>query len=89
MQILKKCEICGNEFVADRRNAKYCSKVCYKQGNNETTKYIQAEKAAEKARKKEAEAKRIPIWKINEEARKLGMSYGQYQAMIYREMMKG
>lgn len=29
MQVKKICTVCGNEFVADRRTAKYCSKKCH------------------------------------------------------------
>ena len=29
MQVRKKCIVCGNEFIADRRTAKYCSKKCH------------------------------------------------------------
>lgn len=31
MQIKKRCIVCGNEFIADRRTAKYCSKKCHRQ----------------------------------------------------------
>lgn len=31
MQIKKRCIVCGNEFTADRRTAKYCSKKCHRQ----------------------------------------------------------
>lgn len=29
MQVKKICIVCGNEFVADRRTAKYCSRKCH------------------------------------------------------------
>lgn len=38
-----KCVICGNEFNAYTRNAKYCSASCRKTGNLELTKKYQAE----------------------------------------------
>lgn len=28
--MIKRCEICGREFVAQRRTAKYCSEACKK-----------------------------------------------------------
>lgn len=31
MQIKKRCIVCGDEFIADRRTAKYCSKKCHRQ----------------------------------------------------------
>lgn len=30
MRVMKRCIVCGNEFVADRRTAKYCSKKCHR-----------------------------------------------------------
>ena len=30
MEIKKICAICGREFVADRKNKKYCSPECYR-----------------------------------------------------------
>lgn len=29
MRVMKRCIVCGNEFIADRRTAKYCSKICH------------------------------------------------------------
>lgn len=29
MQVKKICIVCGSEFIADRRTAKYCSKKCH------------------------------------------------------------
>lgn len=84
MQIIKACEICGKEFTAGRKNAKFCSKECYKVGNCERTKQKQHEKGEEKRKN----AEKMPIWKINEEARKMGLSYGQYKARIYREVTR-
>lgn len=34
MQIKKRCIICGNEFIADRRTAKYCSEKCHRQSKS-------------------------------------------------------
>lgn len=31
MQVKKICIVCGNEFIADRRTAKYCSEKCHRQ----------------------------------------------------------
>lgn len=85
MRLMKKCEICGKEFIADRRNAKYCGKVCRKIANNETIeKYLRTKEAAEEATKRESKAKKTPLWKVNEEARKAGLTYGQYQAMLFK-----
>ena len=34
MRVMKKCIVCGNEFIADRRTAKYCSKKCHRQSKS-------------------------------------------------------
>lgn len=34
MRVMKRCIVCGNEFVADRRTAKYCSKRCHRQSKS-------------------------------------------------------
>ena len=34
MQVKKICIVCGNEFIADRRTAKYCSKKCHRQSKS-------------------------------------------------------
>ena len=47
----------------------------------ERHKILQAEKAEKAAREKENEKLKKPIWQLNEEARQLGLTYGQYQAM--------
>ena len=80
MQILKTCEVCGNQFIGIKRTAKYCSEPCRNAAMKERHKILQAEKAERAAREKENEKQKKPIWQLNEEARKLGLSYGQYQA---------
>jgi hypothetical protein len=81
MQTLKTCEICGNKFVAEKRNIRYCSKACGVEGKKKRDKERQAERVEEAAREKAEKAKKMPIWQLNEEARQLGLTYGQYQAM--------
>lgn len=81
MQILKTCEVCGNQFVGIKRTAKYCSKPCREVAMKEKRRILQAEKAERAAREKENEKLKKPIWQLNEEARQLGLTYGQYQAM--------
>lgn len=86
MQILKICEVCGNQFVGIKRTAKYCSEPCRNVAVRERHRILQAEKAERAAREKENEKLKKPIWKLNEEARRLGLTYGQYQVM---RMAKG
>ena len=85
MKIDKICEVCSKPYVADRRNARFCSNECYIIGHKKRERDRHREKMAAKAEKKAAEAKKKPIWQLNEEARQLGLTYGQYQALIYRQ----
>lgn len=79
----KTCAYCGNEFVAKRKNGRFCSPECYKNHSHkmETERY----------RRKKAEAdERVKVNKnlveTVQKARDMGMSYGQYKAMIYKKM---
>lgn len=70
---IRKCEFCGKEFRPRNGNQIFCSTVCRKKQYNAV-----ALPQVPKPKKKNEE-----LVKINEEARKLGMTYGQYQAMRY------
>lgn len=76
---IRKCEFCGNEFRPRNGNQIFCSISCRKKQYNAA-----AFPQVPKEKKKNEE-----LVKINEEARKLGMSYGQYQAMKTIEMLRG
>lgn len=52
MEIKKICALCGREFTADRRNAKYCSKECYKENHNEEKRKAWAESRAKRLAEK-------------------------------------
>ncbi len=71
----KICPICGKEFEGNR---KYCNKECSKKGYY----LVQARRIENKKKAKQASAvkdNRLQI--IAKEARKAGMSYGQYVAL--------
>ena len=78
-----KCGICGKEFEG-AGNRKYCSNECshiaYTQQNKERW---QREKGKPRERNKKPKKRKSQLDAINAEARKLGMTYGQYQAMKY------
>lgn len=83
-QVLKKCEICGQEFAPRRPGVFCCSKECSKVRAREHQKaYL---KAAETHKKQEAEKakKRKPesLEAINRKAREAGMTYGQYMVLM-------
>ena len=81
MEIEVKCEYCGFKFIGKRRNSKYCCQECYAKASRILGRERNAARAAEKAALEAEKAKKVPLWKINEEARSLGMSYGKYQAL--------
>ena len=86
-QVEIECKICGTKFFGSSRQ-KYCSEECVVEGNKIKKKeFIKREK--ERKQKEELErqdqnrAKRRQINEIEKiaiEARKKGMTYGQYVA---------
>ena len=75
----KECAICRKKFVSYHPNTKYCSEGCKTEGNrliNASYEIRQKEKALEK--KKHATA----LADVAVEARKAGMTYGRYVAMM-------
>lgn len=75
----KTCKICGKTFEGWNKDQKYCSVECKKINDRAVQ-----EKYRKSLKEKEALAakKRMAINDINEEARKQGMTYGQYVAMM-------
>lgn len=83
MEYNKTCAYCGKEFISNRKNGRFCSRECYKNHNQKLE--------AERYRRKKAEAEQCVEVKENlaetvQKARDMGMSYGQYKAMIYKKM---
>lgn len=90
----KVCEFCGNEFTVSREFVKYCSKVCSKkahlksqsksryEGSHKSWECQKANKAAEERAAKARKKNQQELINISVEARKLGMSYGKYVAMM-------
>lgn len=84
MEYNRNCEICGKEFIGRRSTARYCSASCRELAANENHKiWYKTNK-----KKKKTEAAGTPIWQINEEARKLGLTYGKYKVLQYMEKMR-
>jgi predicted nucleic acid-binding Zn-ribbon protein len=81
------CQVCGAEFeVANRAGAKYCPecrKTAYKKQKRE---YNHKERRISEAEKAAAESS-SEILRIDREAAKLGMSYGQYVAEERKKAM--
>lgn len=68
------CKRCGKPFIPETYCQKYCEKACQLEANREQTK--------ERMRRlKECNRKKTSLKQLTVEARKAGMSYGQYVAM--------
>lgn len=81
------CQVCGAEFeAANRAGAKYCPecrKTAYKKQKRE---YNHKERRISEAEKAAADSS-SEILRIDREAAKLGMSYGQYVAEERKKAM--
>ena len=81
MQFVRKCNICDKLFVAQRKNASFCSYECKKVN---CINYNKKQKEIEKAKRAEKRNK-IPhkyLLDIDKAAKLAGMTYGQYVAKM-------
>ena len=79
MREYRNCAVCGNLYVATRTDSKTCSKVCSRGWNKINSK--RANQRASEQRRKEKQ-KKMMVNDIAVEARKAGMTYGQYVAKM-------
>lgn len=78
MKITKNCALCGKPFTAVTANSKYCSNKCYRTMNREMSASWKKEQVTKpKKRKKDKTIVDLAV-----EARKAGMTYGQYVAKM-------
>lgn len=83
MKEIRKCAICGREFMAKNGKSKYCGKSCRVEGNRiiareHQRQYSKENKLPKVIEKREKSKSRMTIPEIVAAARKAGMSYGQY-----------
>lgn len=85
-EITKTCAYCGMEFTTTDSRKKYCTTKCRdKMGNSKKSsrrRVANIKTAAENRRKETLAA-------VNEAARELHLTYGQYKAMQYVKEMEG
>lgn len=76
------CKICGKEFIAHTALRKLCSDECKRENNiiNATEHNKKIKEIKENAKKEKEQ--RATIVDIAVKARKAGMTYGQYTAML-------
>lgn len=76
--MLKTCPICRHKFEAEHFNEKYCSPSCKREGR------IQCERELYRYKTKHKNGSKSLVEK-NAQARKMGLTYGQLQAMKYAQ----
>ena len=78
-----ECIVCGKSFIADDKRKKMCSAECTKIRNRQLQR-----KYPTKSKKYTISENTSAIAQRNEQARVLGLSYGQYDIKLYLESLK-
>jgi ribosomal protein L37E len=68
------CRRCGNEFQTTHNSKMYCSDRCYRDAQNSRKR--------EETQSRKKQRKNVTLIDLTVEARKHGMSYGQYVARM-------
>ena len=83
------CKICGKEFITDSNIRKCCSDECKKANARiNCNRYNEKQKAIRAMKPKKKKEKKLTVTYIAVKARELGMSYGQYTAMLWLQERK-
>lgn len=80
----KYCAVCGKEFYTHTSKVICCSDEC----QEERSKVLASQRRAKKRNDKTKTYHRPSLDNEIDEARKLGMTYGQYKAMKYIDEME-
>ena len=85
----KVCAVCGKDFIAHSHTSKICSDACRRVRAKEC-RLAHEEKCAKEAEKARMKKKKKgkPLVDMAVEARKRGMTYGQYVAYLECEKQK-
>lgn len=83
----RKCKNCGAEYEAlakayNQKYCPYCKDMMYKEKQAEYKEMVKQE-AKQKAKPKRRRKKTASFDELTRQARKLGISYGKLQALIY------
>ncbi len=87
-QITKICDVCGTQFVTNRPHQVSCSYECAKIRCRRRQAENRRKNKIENQNRKERQTHTKQLVDDAVEARKLGMSYGKYKEMQYREEMR-
>ncbi len=80
------CLICGKEFEPRNCTMVTCNPSCTRERHKMLKVELRKEQKEEQKKKKRE--KKEPMWKVNEKARAMGLSYGQYELMKRMEAQK-
>lgn len=83
--MIRNCKICGKEFETNGTPAKCCSKECSAENNRQNGKAKYKEYYEKRKAKKIKKSNMKQIVDLTVEARRHGMTYGQYVAKMYLE----
>lgn len=87
----RKCKVCGDTFFTNRSTQKYCSKECYAEARKKkcADRYQKQKAKREKQKKVEKKVKKTKytgeLAKYNDEAKQMGLTYGQYMIFLQTE----
>ena len=88
----KVCVACGKTFLTKKGNKTCCSDECKRKRNIELTKERYHTEYKNKPKEDKPSAKttrkrrtKVSVWEIEAEARKRGLSYGVYCALLQME----
>ena len=79
MEYRKKCEVCGKEFTAYKKTQICCSAECAEERKRRKSLEYQRQKK-EKRKIEKIEPNKDRITEMETEARRNGLTYGQYVA---------
>ena len=83
------CRYCKKEFTVTHKNMKYCCQRCKSRARTQREKQYYAKRVDEMEQKNKTAHERSDLSAVALEARKHGMSYGQYVIYMENQNQKG
>ena len=79
------CEVCGRKYIKNKvwSSSHTCCKKCFKIRKNKLESERRKKVNSEKQEKKHEKKTTVGLEEINKKAIAAGMTYGEYQAMIF------
>lgn len=87
--IIKTCPWCKKEFETATNRKNYCCEECAKKMNVSKAAARERNRQKKRTEQRRRLANKEETAAINEEARSRHMTYGQYQAMLYAQSIRG